>query len=152
MYSPDVEAFAEMMEQAGLVPLHRTIIADLDTPLTIFAKVADGKKDAFLLESLQGGEKWGRFSFIGFDPVATFKSNGSSYWIEKNEGAEEFQGDPIEGLKVLIDSFSACNTDYLPRFFGGAVGYMGYDMVRFMEKLPKINKELEDFPDSSFIL
>jgi anthranilate/para-aminobenzoate synthase component I len=83
MYSPDLEAFSEMIEQAGLVPLHRTIVADLDTPLTIFAKVAEREKHAFLFESMEGGEKWGRYSFIGLDPLLSFSSVGDVVTLRK---------------------------------------------------------------------
>jgi anthranilate synthase component 1 len=72
--------------------------------------------------------------------------------VTRNGAKEEYNGDPIAGLKKLIDSFAACNTEYLPRFFGGAVGYMGYDMVRFMEEIPATNPPLGDFPDSSFMV
>ncbi len=152
MIKPELSDFIKLAGEAGLVPISREIIVDLDTPLTIFAKVAQGRRHAFLLESLQGGEKWGRYSFIGIDPIATFTSNGSSMRVVKNGEIEESTGDPIEGLKKMIDSFAACNTDYLPRFFGGAVGYMGYDMVRFMEEIPETNPPLRDFPDSSFMV
>lgn len=83
MYSPDLESFAEMMEQAGLVPLHRTIVADLDTPLTVFAKVAEKEKHAFLFESMEGGEKWGRYSFIGLDPLLSFSSVGDAVTLRQ---------------------------------------------------------------------
>lgn len=152
MIKPDLSDFMELAGTAGLVPISRDIIADLDTPLTIFRKVAEGKKHAFLLESLQGGEKWGRYSFIGFDPVATFESKGNRVKINREGTVQEFDCDPIEGLKTLIASFAACNTDYLPRFFGGAVGFMGYDMVRFMEKMPDLTPSLDGFPDSSFMV
>ncbi|MCK5404231.1 MAG: anthranilate synthase component I [Desulfobulbaceae bacterium] len=152
MYQPGVKEFCTLSENAGIVPVYREIIADLDTPLTVFAKVAAGETHAFLLESLEGGEEWGRYSFVGFDPVATFESRGEHITIRRGGVNEEQQGDPIEGLQRLLESFNACNTDYLPRFFGGAVGFMGYDMVRFMEKLPEVNPSQEQFPDSSFMI
>ena len=148
---PELPAFKTLAASAGLVPVSREIVADLDTPLTVFAKVAAGRRHAFLLESLQGGEKWGRYSFIGLDPLATFVSHGAEITIDRRGTVETVQGDPIEALKDLIASFNTCDTGYLPRFFGGAVGYMGYDMVRFMEDLPADNPPL-DFPDSSFMV
>ncbi len=152
MIKPELPDFMELAQSSGLVPICREIIVDLDTPLTIFGKVACGRKHAFLLESLQGGEKWGRYSFIGFDPLATFESNGTQMKVQQNGVEHASDGDPIAGLKALINSFSACNTDYLPRFFGGAVGYMGYDMVRFMEDIPQTTPSLDGFPDSSFMV
>jgi len=152
MHQPTLEEFRKLAENAGLVPVYREIIADLDTPLTIFSKVADGKSHAFLLESLEGGEEWGRYSFIGMDPLVTMESTGEQIVIAWPERREELQGDPVDALKRLLASFRACNTDFLPRFFGGAVGFMGYDMVRFMEKLPELTPKSEIFPDSSFMV
>ena len=149
---PEISDFRGLAAKAGLVPVCREIVADLDTPLTAFAKVALGRRHAFLLESLQGGEKWGRYSFIGCEPLATFRSRGEEVEIRRANEAEGFTGDPIEALKGLLASFDPCDTGYLPRFFGGAVGFMGYDMVRFMERLPVINPPLTDFPDSSFMV
>ena len=152
MQQPSLEEFRRLAGESGLVPVYREIIADLDTPLTIFAKVAGSKSHAFLLESLEGGEEWGRYSFVGLDPLVTMESVGERITIRWPESNEVQQGDPIEALKQLLVSFNACNTDYLPRFFGGAVGFMGYDMVRFMERLPELSPRLESFPDSSLMV
>ncbi|MEJ2690983.1 MAG: chorismate-binding protein, partial [Deltaproteobacteria bacterium] len=152
MQQPSLEEFRKLAGQSGLVPVYREIIADLDTPLTIFAKVAGGKSHAFLLESLEGGEEWGRYSFIGLDPLVTMESVGEEITIQWPEKKEKRKGDPIDALKQLLSSFRACNTDYLPRFFGGAVGFMGYDMVRFMERLPELTPRLQLFPDSSLMV
>ncbi len=158
MYSPDVEAFAEMMEQAGLVPLYRIIVADLDTPLTIFAKVAEKEKHAFLFESMEGGEKWGRYSFIGLDPLLSFSSVGDSVTLRRSgdatgvEDKEVREGvNPFIELRELLASFNASIAPGLPRFYGGAVGFLGYDMIRFIEEIPDQHPP-RDTPDSSFIV
>jgi anthranilate synthase component 1 len=142
-----------MAAGAGLVPVSREIVADLDTPLTIFAKVAGAESHAFLFESLEGGEKWGRYSFIGLDPILTFESRGETIRICRDGSSRSFAGDPLAELKKLLQAFNPCKTgDLLPRFYGGAVGFMGYDMVRFMEKLPDHHKPLTRFPDSAFMV
>jgi len=154
MYSPDLETFSGMIEGAGLVPLHRTIVADLDTPLTIFAKVAGEEEHAFLFESMEGGEKWGRYSFIGLDPLVTFESirdrvtlTGAAF-----EEPEVRDGvNPFTELRELLASFNASTAPGLPRFYGGAVGFLGYDMIRFIEEIPDSHEPLE-IPDSSFIV
>ncbi|MFA7384188.1 MAG: anthranilate synthase component I [Desulfurivibrionaceae bacterium] len=158
MFRPSLQEFERLAVDAGLVPIYREIIADLDTPLTIFAKVAGGESHAFLFESLEGGEKWGRYSFIGFDPIVSFASRGTRITITR-EGKEEAQdGDPLAALQNLLKSFNACNAEMacdpelLPRFFGGAVGFLGYDMVRFMERLPESNSPLDEFPESAFMV
>lgn len=158
MYSPDMEAFSEMMEQAGLVPLHRTIVADLDTPLTIFAKVAEKEKHAFLFESMEGGEKWGRYSFIGLDPLLTFSSVGDAVTLRRAGTEIEAESEniregvnPFTELRELLASFNASTAPGLPRFYGGAVGFLGYDMIRFIEEIPDQHPP-RDMPDSSFIV
>lgn len=155
-YYPDLAKFQELKGKAGLVPVSCKILADLDTPLTLFAKVADGQRHTFLFESLEGGEKWGRYSFIGFDPLVTFVSRGEQVEIatycQSGIETQAFTGNPLKMLKNLVESFSAAELDGdLPRFCGGAVGFLGYDMVRFMEDLPD-TRELLAFPDSSFMV
>lgn len=153
MHQPTFDEFSKLAGRFGLVPVYREVIADLDTPLTIFAKVAGGESHAFLFESLEGGEKWGRYSFIGFDPLITFESRGTAITVCRNGVSEGQTGDPLAALEALLASLNACSSDaYLPRFFGGAVGFLGYDMVRFMERLPEHNPPLADFPDSAFMV
>ena len=153
MHQPALDDFKKLADSAGLIPVSREIVADLDTPLTVFAKIAGDESHAFLLESLEGGEKWGRYSFIGLDPLLTFESRGENITIRRNGSVEERTGDPVAVLKEVLASFNALqDSEFLPRFFGGAVGYLGYDMVRFMEELPDTNPLLENFPDSSFMV
>ncbi|MDG4474601.1 anthranilate synthase component I [Thiovibrio frasassiensis] len=158
MFRPSLQEFEHLAADAGLVPIYREIVADLDTPLTIFAKVAGGESHAFLFESLEGGEKWGRYSFIGFDPIVTMSSRGTQITITREGKSEQQEGDPLQALQALLKSFDACNaemgcdSELLPRFFGGAVGFLGYDMVRFMERLPERNPPLAQFPDSAFMV
>ena len=152
---PDKQTFCSKSEKSCLVPVHRTIISDLDTPLTLFAKICEDQKHSFLFESMEGGEKWGRYSFLGFDPLLTFESNDSEISIKSYSPAfsdsKELYDDPLEALKTILADFNVAEDDNLPKFCGGAVGFLGYDMVRFMEELPK-SKENADFPDSSFII
>ena len=153
---PGLEVFQDLCGRAGLVPVYRKIIADLDTPLTLFAKVSENQSHAFLFESMEGGEKWGRYSFIGFDPLVTFSSKGNQIetctFSGSRKGKVESAGNPLHALKQLVDGFAAAEVDGdLPRFCGGAVGFLGYDMVRFMEDLPDEKPPLA-FPDSSFMV
>ncbi|MCL7489101.1 MAG: anthranilate synthase component I [Desulfobulbaceae bacterium] len=155
MNFPDQESFVRMAAQSGLVPVHRTIIADLDTPLTVYAKIADSRRHAFLFESMEGGEKWGRYSFIGLDPLVNFTSSGSAVTITRpgaEKPAETFSAaNPLHELRRLLSAFNASRAPGLPRFFGGAVGFLGYDMVRFIEDIPDTNPGL-NVPDSSFMV
>ena len=125
MFRPSLQEFEHLAVDAGLVPIYREIIADLDTPLTIFAKVAGGDSHAFLFESLEGGEKWGRYSFIGLDPLVTLASRGNRITITREGKVAEQQGDPLQALQALLKSFNACNSEMgcdpelLPRFLAG---------------------------------
>ncbi len=152
MLAPDRHAFHAAAARGDLVPVCREIIADLDTPLTVFAKVALGEPHAFLLESLEGGEEWGRYSFIGLHPLATFSSRGGEVVVERHGERRSLRGDPLHHLEELLSSYTVAVPGDLPRFFGGAVGFLGYDMVRFMERLPATLPPLAAFPDSSFII
>ena len=154
-FVPDSQQFKKDTKSYQLIPVSAEIVADLDTPLTLFSKVADGRSHVFLFESMEGGEKWGRFSFIGFEPLVTFTSQNDSLTLnEFKKGVAEgrhYTSDPIEALKDLVNGFHAVQYDHLPRFSGGAVGFLGYDMVRFMEDLPD-ERSHGDLPDSSFMV
>ena len=153
MCQPALKVFKDLACEAGLIPVHREIIADLDTPLTVFAKIAGDQSHAFLFESLEGGEKWGRYSFVGYDPLVVFESRGDKISLVRNGREEIKEGNPLDLLRELVESFKVSDqSEYLPRFFGGAVGFLGYDMVRFMEKLPDLQEPLAGFPDSSFMI
>ena len=155
MYSPNLATFTEMTDQSGLVPVYRTIIADLETPLTLFAKIAGERSHAFLFESMEGGEKWGRYSFIGLDPLVTFTSRGDRVLLnrpDQEKGAREIDHcNPLDELQRLLDSFKTADLPGMPRFYGGAVGFLGYDMVRFVEDIPCQHPELP-YPDSAFMV
>lgn len=154
-YHPELKSFKSVAERARLVPVYREIIADLDTPLTLFAKVAADGDHVFLFESMEGGEEWGRFSFIGYDPIVTFSSRGNEIEIKESHGDQvkirQFQSDPLHTLKTLIEDLDAHENHDLPRFCGGAVGFLGYDMVRFIEELPNMQEKI-DMADSSFMI
>ena len=155
MFLPDIQKFTRDMAVSRLIPVSTEIVADLDTPLTLFSKVAEGNGHVFLFESMEGGEKWGRYSFIGYDPLVIFSSKDDTVTLAQSNGkeykSEVFRADPMQALKGLIEELGAAEYDHLPRFCGGAVGFLGYDMVRFMEELPD-DREPINLPDSSFIV
>ena len=152
---PDIQKFKDDMKSSKLIPVCTEIVADLDTPLTLFAKVAQEIDHVFLFESVEGGEKWGRYSFIGYDPLVTFISNDDKVTVtEVRNGIHEEKTtftDPLKALKSLIEDLAVPEYDVLPKFCGGAVGFLGYDMVRFMEDLPDDRQPI-DLPDSSFMI
>jgi anthranilate synthase component 1 len=149
---PDATEFARLCRTANVVPVHREVLADMDTPVSAYLKVAGGSH-SFLLESLEGGEKWARFSFIGTSPRLIFTSRGRSVEVRRNGDRESFEtDDPLEALREVLARFQPAEVKGLPRLWAGAVGYLSYDMVRFMERLP--DRELDDlgFPDCVLVV
>ncbi len=137
MLSPGQTEFANLFPKYDIVPIMREIAIDFDTPVSLFSKVATGEY-CFLLESLEGGERWGRYSFIGINPLRIVKIKGRTVRVEFQSGnTEEIEtGNPIDYLRNFFRALKAVQFAGLPRFSGGAVGYLGYDMVRFIERLP----------------
>ena len=152
---PSQELFEELATRGNLIPVVREILADHDTPLSLFRRLDDGKT-SFLFESVEGGEKWARYSFIGTGARAVFRARGRD--VEWSEGGRTQRfvatGDPIEKLREELAALHAVTPPgvTLPRFLGGAVGLVGYDWVRFIEAIPDENPDEVDLPDLWFHL
>jgi anthranilate synthase component 1 len=151
-YCPDFEQFAELARQASLVPVYRQLVGDTLTPVSAFCKIQEGEW-AFLFESVVGGERLGRYSFVGAGPFLTFEAYDRRVCIRKPgamTGPELEHPDPLKLLEERLAAFRAPQIPGLPRFSGGAVGYAGYDTVRYVENLP--NPPLDDrhLPDLCF--
>ncbi|MHA7839907.1 MAG: anthranilate synthase component I [bacterium] len=155
MLRTSFEQFEMLARQGNHVPVVREILADLDTPLSLFRKIDDGRT-AFLLESVEGGEKWARYSFLGVGANAIFRAFGSRVeWVEKGETEVlEVEGDPLGVLRDRLRAYDAVipEQDPLPRFVGGAVGMVGYDWVRFVEEIPDSNPDRTGLPDAFFLI
>ncbi len=149
-YFPSLEAFRDKARTSNIVPVYRDILADTDTPVSAFLKLDDGA-DAFLLESVEGGENWGRYSILGTGPRMVIKSKGGTTELVTAEGTKTVTGDPIEVLKETMAGFRIADVDGMPRFTGGAIGYMSYDIVRHIEKLPDTNPADIDIYDLFFV-
>ena len=137
MITPSFEDFKKMASQGNLIPIFEEIHFDLETPLSAFRKI-DGGKSSFLLESVEGGGKWGRYSFLGSGSSHLFRSRGEEFEILKN-GEVLRKGnakDPLLALQDFMGNYRPVLHDDLPRFSGGAVGYVSYDIVRSLERLP----------------
>ena len=132
------------------VPVIHEALADLDTPLSVYLKLARGPY-SYLLESAQGGEKWGRYSIIGLPARTVLKVNDRRVQVlTDDEIVEEVEtDDPLSFIEAFQARFDVANLDELPRFFGGLVGYFGYDTVRYVEKRlqPSIADDRLDTPD-----
>ncbi len=137
MYYPAFAAFEKLAGEGNLIPLYREILADTETPVSVLKKLSD-RPSAFLLESMEGGEKWGRYTFLGADPQAVLRVRGAEVIIEQGGQSrrEPHQGEPLRFLKEMLSSYRPVAVAGCPRFYGGAVGFFGYDMVRYFESLP----------------
>jgi anthranilate synthase component 1 len=139
MYYPSLEEVIKLKEQGNLVPIYREIKADLETPVSAFLKVARGSY-SFLLESVERGEQLGRYSFIGTEPSLILRSGeGSSI-------------DPLLLVEREFSRFKPINIAGLPRFHGGMVGYLGYEVSRYFENLPCAAHDALELPESVLML
>ncbi len=153
MIKPTKEEFIELAKQGNLIPVYKEIVADLETPVSTFMKIDRGSY-SYLLESVEGGEKIARYSFLGCEPSLVFKSKGANIEIIRGKSKKKFRVkcDPLKEIAKLIAPYKFVAVEGLPRFCGGLVGYMGYDMVRFFEDLPDENPDKLKLPDSIFML
>jgi anthranilate synthase component 1 len=148
MLYPSFEDFLNKTRAGNLIPVYKEILADMETPVSAFRKIDDGRF-SFLLESVEGGEKWGRYSFLGCSPAIIIEGKGRDVrLIRDGEVVETRTGeDPMAVVRETMKRFEPVVDPDLPRFVGGAVGYMGYDMVRFFEDIHQVPKEESGFPD-----
>ena len=155
MIKPDLKEFIKLTKKGNLIPVYKEINADLDTPVSAFLKMKIGDY-AFLLESVEGQEKIARYSFLGTNPSLIFKSQGPKIEViyPQNNKRRRFvtQGTPLDEIKKIMRDFRSVEVAGLPRFYGGLVGYIGYDTVRFFENIPDKNKDHLGIPDTLLIL
>jgi len=150
--SPSREEFRDLAGQGNLVPVFAELPADLDTPLSAYLRLRPGPY-SFLLESVEGGEVWARYSFLGTDPLMILSAKDGVSTLRRGNGRPQRlpDRDPLEALRRLLAEFKPVAVPGLPRFQGGAVGYLAYDMVRHMERLPKRAHDDLGLPDTVFM-
>src|SRR5207247_3874899 len=148
--------FLALAELGGMVPVLREVVLDGDTPLGAFVKVAR-PPFAFLLESVVGGERWARYTFLGTEPREVWRYRGANRSVERWTKATGWRGageteDPIGHLAQRMRALPGAPLPGLPRFTGGAVGYLGYDLVRTVERLPRPPVDTLDVPDAVMMI
>lgn len=149
-YRPDFETFRQLAGRADLVPIYRQLVSDTLTPVSAFCRIQWGPC-AFLFESVVGGERIGRYSFLGSDPFLQIEAFGNRVVVTRdNKATTHESADPLQDLENLLGEFRAVHVPGLPRFCGGAVGYAGYDTVRYVERLPNAPHDDRRLPDLSF--
>lgn len=138
--------FESLKKNYNVIPLYKEIIADLDTPVGAFVKL--NKKPSFLLESVVGGEKWGRYSIIGVNPCILITTKEKNVKLIKFNKTLIYDNiNPFQFLKDFYKDFKVYQDANLPRFFAGMVGYISYDTVKLFEKVPDMGKPSLDMPD-----
>ena len=153
---PTREAFIEKASHGNLIPVWREVLADMETPVSAFRKIAGDRPNSFLLESVDGGEQLARYSFLGSDPFMVLRTKGvTGQLIERGQTSPVHlcvgSRDPLHLLKELLSRYHYVATPELPRFVGGAVGMIGYDTVRFFERLPALAKDDLGLDDCIFL-
>jgi anthranilate synthase component 1 len=149
-HAPDFAAFSRLAQGHGLAPVYRRLTADTLTPVSAFHKIDTGNC-ACLFESVVGGEKVGRYSFLASDPFLEIEASGSRVTVRDAAGKLEFDSpNPIEELRTRVAKLKAATLPELPPFTSGAVGYAGYDVVRYTERLPNAPTDDRGLPDLAF--
>lgn len=148
---PTSAEFQKLASASRFVPVYRQLTADTLTPVTAYQRLATGPW-AFLFESVVGGEKIGRYSFVGSNPFLTLTAFGSRVVIEESGGErrEFLSQDPLRDLDQELAKYSSASLPALPRFCGGAVGFAGYDVIRYTEHLPNTPRDDRGIPDLCF--
>ena len=149
MIFPDFSQFSELATLGNFVPVYQEWVADLDTPVSAWYKVCAQQPYSFLLESVEGGENIGRYSFLGCDPLWILENKGEFTTQTHRDGSTEtFTGDPFVTLTQCIKSFHPVKLPQLPPGIGGLFGFWGYELIQWMEKRVPIHPATEtDLPD-----
>jgi len=149
---PDFDTFRRLAEGHHLVPVYRRLLSDALTPVTAFHLLDQGSH-ACLFESVVGGEKVGRYSFLAFEPFWEIVAQGTKVTVRSGGETQTMEcADPLDELRRKLAAFKAVHLPELPPFEGGAIGYAGYDVVRYVENLPNAPTDDRGLPDLSFAL
>ena len=151
---PSRDAFCELARAGNLIPIFREIIADMETPVSAFAKIDTGEH-SFLFESVEKGGKFARYSFLGASPNLIFQSKGKEAVVRegRKERKYELERDPLAELERLMAGYRPVKVEGLPLFYGGAVGYLGFEAVTLFE--PTVSRARKDdlqVPDACFFV
>ena len=158
MFYPSEKEFIKLSEKGNLIPVYGEVLADLETPLSAYGKIASRAKYSFLLESVEGEEKIARFSFLAADPELIFQTEGRTATITRFKNGKaaaekkKIEKSPLTFLREIMKEFRFVAIPGLPRFCGGLIGYMGYDTVRFFERLPHKPADDLKLPETFLVL
>lgn len=151
MIKPSCDEIMELAKSYNTIPVCKEILADVITPITLLRRIAASKKRFFLLESIEGGEKWGRYSFIGYDPIMSVSCKNAVVTIDRNGKMKNIETKkPLEVLRSILKDYKSPSLKELPPFTGGLVGYFAYSMIGYAE--PKLKIKSGDFNDYDVML
>jgi anthranilate synthase component 1 len=152
MILPSREEFTALAAEYDVVPVAREVYADLATPISAFLALADDAEHAFLLESVIGGERLGRYSFLGVGDGAVISGRGNQVLVENGGVSGELADDPLRVVARELAAGSVARVPGLPLFVGGAVGYVGYETATTFERVPRHAVDVLDVPDFTFMM
>ena len=147
MLRPDYKEFSRLAGEATLVPVVKSVAADLLTPVSAFLAIAANEPDAFLLESVERGEQIGRYTFLGARPYMQVRARGGDIEVQRGKKKEKRRGSAIQVIKELLRQHRPATVPGLPPFTAGAVGYFAYDAVRQLENIGEHAKDDFSLPD-----
>ncbi|MFZ4814366.1 MAG: anthranilate synthase component I [Phototrophicaceae bacterium] len=154
--TPSRAQVRDLLQSGQRVPIYQTLLADLETPVSLYLKLAQTGQYTFLLESVEGGEQVGRYSFMGVNPrgIVTVKDGIATITLDGETTSRPLDAgeDPLHVVKATFNDAPPISVANLPRFVGGAVGYISYDVVRYLEALPKTARQEIDVPELAFML
>jgi anthranilate synthase component 1 len=150
-FRPDPVEFAALAKEHAIVPVWCEVVADTLTPVSAFANLV-GDGEGFLFESVEGGERWGRYSFVGRRPLATLTARGTSVHAAGRLGLSSSDEGILAAVESLLARFQSPTLDGLPPLHGGLVGYLGYDVVREIERLPDAPPDDLGHPDAALVV
>jgi len=152
-YSVSFDKFCQFAKQGNLIPVYREILADLETPVSAFSKINSGDT-AFLFESIEGGENWARYSFLGSGATQMIWEANGKLRMKNGRKTETvpLDANPLKHIQDMLAPFKPVHVPGLPRFVGGAVGYLGYDIVQHFEPIPSYPKDSANLPLLAFFL
>ncbi|WNQ09278.1 anthranilate synthase component I [Paenibacillus aurantius] len=136
MYTPELQEIIRYAKTFNLIPVVRHLLADTETPIRVFQQFHEEPR-AFLLESVEGGVKWARYSFIGTDPFLMIRGKNGAIEVTKGSETKVHHEKPLEVLKAYLRAYRSPSLPDMPRLTGGAVGFFGYDLLQYYENLPK---------------
>lgn len=149
------EEFKSLSERGNVIPVYETLLTDTETPVSVYLKIKDESSTSFLLESVEGGEKLGRYSFLGYNPFMSFSITGKKFDIQSFHKDVKIlphlispQEHPLEALKKIFAHIKTVHIPGLPRLTGGAVGYFGYETIQLVENIPVRGKDELNIPDA----